>query len=70
MAVISHDPCEPWLHQCLRSLVQQTRPPDHSVVIHDGDKDRGLSNRKLLHFLMRKMLGDGSLTLAIFLFLK
>lgn len=36
LAVIPHYQCEPWLHRCLTSLMQQTRPPDQVVVVDDG----------------------------------
>lgn len=36
LAIVPHLGCEPWLGQCLRSLLNQTRPPDHIVVVDDG----------------------------------
>lgn len=39
MALVPYYNCAPWLDQCLRSLVSQTRPLDHIVVIADGDSD-------------------------------
>jgi len=36
LAVISFHRCEEWLHACLTSLVQQSRPPDHIVVVDDS----------------------------------
>jgi glycosyltransferase involved in cell wall biosynthesis len=33
---VPHYQCEPWLGDCLDSLVRQTRPPDGIVVIDDG----------------------------------
>ncbi|MEC4804623.1 MAG: glycosyltransferase family A protein [Jaaginema sp. PMC 1079.18] len=36
LAVIPHYGCEAWLHRCLLSLVNQTRPPDNIVVIDDN----------------------------------
>jgi hypothetical protein len=36
LAIVPHYRCEPWLHRCLNSLVNQTRPPDGIVVVDDG----------------------------------
>ncbi|MEM9502358.1 MAG: glycosyltransferase family 2 protein [Cyanobacteria bacterium P01_E01_bin.43] len=36
LAVVPHYQCQPWLHRCLTSLMQQTRPLDHIVVVDDG----------------------------------
>ena len=36
LAMVPHYRCEPWLGDCLDSLVRQTRPPDGIVVIDDG----------------------------------
>ncbi|MDX2213428.1 MAG: glycosyltransferase family A protein [Oculatellaceae cyanobacterium bins.114] len=36
LAVVPHYCCELWLARCLRSLLAQTRPPDHIVVIDDA----------------------------------
>jgi glycosyltransferase involved in cell wall biosynthesis len=36
LAIVPHYQCEPWLGDCLDSLVRQTRPPDGIVVIDDG----------------------------------
>jgi glycosyltransferase involved in cell wall biosynthesis len=36
LAVVPHYKCEPWLDDCLDSLVRQTHPPDGIVVIDDG----------------------------------
>src|SRR5437763_1315075 len=38
LAVVPHYRCEPWLEQCLRSLLSQTRPPNGVVVIDDGSE--------------------------------
>lgn len=35
LAIVPHFKCEPWLHRCLASLTQQTRPLDNIVVIDD-----------------------------------
>lgn len=36
LAIVPHFRCEPWLADCLDSLVRQTRPLDGIVVIDDG----------------------------------
>jgi hypothetical protein len=36
LAIVPHYGCEPWLEQCLRSLLNQTRLPDAIVVVDDG----------------------------------
>ncbi|MEM6436912.1 MAG: glycosyltransferase family 2 protein, partial [Cyanobacteria bacterium P01_D01_bin.115] len=36
LAVVPHYQCQLWLHRCLTSLMQQTRPLDHIVVVDDG----------------------------------
>lgn len=36
LALVPHFECEPWLDQCLDSLVRQTRPPDAIVVLDDA----------------------------------
>ncbi len=36
LAIVPHYQCEPWLAQCLRSLIHQTRSLDGIVVIDDG----------------------------------
>ncbi|MGC9505757.1 glycosyltransferase family 2 protein [Baaleninema sp.] len=35
-AIVPHLGCEPWLFQCLHSLVHQTRPLDEVVVVDDA----------------------------------
>jgi hypothetical protein len=39
LALVPHYHCEQWLARCLRSLLDQTRPPDGIVVIDDGSGD-------------------------------
>ena len=39
LAIVPHFRCEPWLGDCLDSLVRQTRPLDGIVVIDDGSDD-------------------------------
>ena len=36
LAGVPHYQCQPWLHRCLTSLMQQTRPLDQIVVVDDG----------------------------------
>lgn len=36
LTVIPHHRCEPWLAECLASVLEQTRPPDAVVVIDDA----------------------------------
>ena len=36
LAIVPHYKCEPWLSDCLDSLVRQTHPLDGIVVIDDG----------------------------------
>jgi Glycosyl transferase family 2 len=36
LALIPHSRCEPWLRRCVNSLLQQTHPPTHIVVIDDA----------------------------------
>lgn len=36
LAVVPHRGCEVWLEQCLRSLANQTRPPDDILVLDDA----------------------------------
>ena len=36
VAAVTHYQCEEWLGQCLESLVAQTRPPEHIVVLDDA----------------------------------
>lgn len=38
-AIIPHFKCEPWLGECLDSLLRQTHPLDRIVVIDDGSGD-------------------------------
>lgn len=38
LAIVPHFRCEPWLADCLDSLVRQTRPVDGIVVIDDGSE--------------------------------
>lgn len=38
LALVPHYRCEIWLRRCLRSLVNQTRPPDGIVVIDDASE--------------------------------
>ncbi|MEB3225252.1 MAG: glycosyltransferase family A protein [Synechococcus sp.] len=38
LALVPFYRCETWLKACLQSLVAQTRPPDHIVVIDDGSE--------------------------------
>ncbi|MDC0833316.1 glycosyltransferase family 2 protein [Geitlerinema sp. CS-897] len=35
-AIVPHFGCEPWLFQCLHSLINQTRPLDEVVVVDDA----------------------------------
>ena len=39
LALIPHYNCQPWLSRCLRSLVEQTRPPDRILVLDDRSPD-------------------------------
>jgi glycosyltransferase involved in cell wall biosynthesis len=39
LALIPHYRCEEWLHDCLQSLLDQTRPLDGIVVIDDASDD-------------------------------
>jgi glycosyltransferase involved in cell wall biosynthesis len=39
LGIVPHFKCEPWLDDCLDSLIQQTRPLDGIVVIDDGSDD-------------------------------
>jgi hypothetical protein len=43
LALIPHSRCEPWLRRCLHSLLQQTHPPTHIVVIDDASMPPPLS---------------------------
>lgn len=39
LALIPHYNCQPWLFRCLKSLVDQTRPPDRILILDDNSPD-------------------------------
>jgi hypothetical protein len=43
LAIVPYFQCRPWLEQCLRSLVEQTRPLEGIVVVDDGTDDPPVS---------------------------
>ncbi|WP_204104093.1 MULTISPECIES: glycosyltransferase family 2 protein [Spirulina sp. CCY15215] len=39
LALIPHYNCHPWLYRCIKSLVDQTRPPDRIIILDDNSPD-------------------------------